>query len=326
MLLATAEPTSFAVGALYSRRDDIHARFGGQRQGGISTPASEPFVFIFTGEAGKQHGYDDFWDDSGVFHYYGEGQRGDMALTAGNQAVLRHEVDRKRLLLFQMMGKSQPYRYLGEFRCLAYYEVPNVPDTEGVMRTAIAFRLVPLVRDLNVGSEIAAVQPATNLRDTTSNRDVPVRTKQWLFKRRLLTVEKECRLTGIRDLRFLCASHIRPWAQCETGDQRVDGNNGLLLSPTADLLFDRGWITFDPEGSLITSTQLPLPVLSRAGLNLRSGRACGPLNPKQAHYMAFHRETVFERRFEKLPAPEQELVDHFAGSTDGPTQAQSDQR
>ena len=54
----------FKVGALYHRRDEIHARFGGQRQGGISTPKDSPVVILFTGEAGTTHGYHPFSHDA----------------------------------------------------------------------------------------------------------------------------------------------------------------------------------------------------------------------------------------------------------------------
>ncbi len=38
----------FIEGQEYSRVRDIHERFDGQRQGGISTPSKHPYVFIFT--------------------------------------------------------------------------------------------------------------------------------------------------------------------------------------------------------------------------------------------------------------------------------------
>ncbi|MBH1674515.1 HNH endonuclease [Stenotrophomonas maltophilia] len=63
-----------------------------------------------------------------------------------------------------------------------------------------------------------------------------VRTKQCLFRERLIGIEKGCRLTGIEDLRILRASHIKPWAH-STHSERVDGENGLLLAPHADMLF-----------------------------------------------------------------------------------------
>ena len=49
----------FIVGRDYSRRADIHGGFGGQTQGGISTPRNAPYVFLFTGKSGGQYGYED---------------------------------------------------------------------------------------------------------------------------------------------------------------------------------------------------------------------------------------------------------------------------
>ena len=51
---------TFLPGQLYRRRE-LHKQFGGQQQGGISTPAKVPFIFLITGESGKQHGYADEW-------------------------------------------------------------------------------------------------------------------------------------------------------------------------------------------------------------------------------------------------------------------------
>ena len=50
--------SSFVPEQLYHRRRDIHARFGGQEQGGIITPAPHKLVFLVTGNSGRQHGYD----------------------------------------------------------------------------------------------------------------------------------------------------------------------------------------------------------------------------------------------------------------------------
>lgn len=66
----------FEAGRIYRRRT-LHAIYGGQRQGGISTPSAYPMVFVFTGETGQQYGYSDAWESDGqVFRYYGEGQEG----------------------------------------------------------------------------------------------------------------------------------------------------------------------------------------------------------------------------------------------------------
>jgi hypothetical protein len=308
LLPATALP--FEIGALYSRRDQIHGLLGGQRQGGISTPANSAFVILFTGEAGKQHGYHDFWDDNGVLHYYGEGQRGDMKFSGGNLAIREHLDNFKRLLLFQMMGHGRPCRFLGEFRYVHVYEHPGIPDTSGELRTALVFMLHPIESsfepfDKSLGD---ARNPEIELSSTISSQVLEVRTKQSLFKRRLLTVEKECRLTRIADLRFLRASHIKPWSKCASGDERIDGSNGLLLSPAADHLFDRGWITFEDNGALVRSNALPGDVISRIGIDLTHGRKCGTFIQVQKKYLEYHRNKVFEKTFKTIPDPLLELL------------------
>ncbi|UOF15586.1 HNH endonuclease [Lysobacter capsici] len=306
----------FEVGALYHRGRDIHGLLGGQRQGGISTPKDQPFVIIFTGEAGKSHSYDDGWDDDNVFHYFGEGQNGDMQYTGGNRAVENHVADGKRLLLFQMMGHGKPCRYDGEFVKLSSYLKPNSQDTKGALRTAIVFRLVPVSEGAFFqGTKVAETQaPYQTLDSTVSKRLQEVRSKQSLFRRRLLSVEKQCRLTGIQDLRFLRASHIKPWADCISGNERTDGHNGMLLTPQADLLFDRGWITFEDKGRLVVTSDLPSDVIKRLGLNLRPGRNCGLFNDKQTSYLDYHRAQVFERRYKKSADPIEDLVGDLLGS------------
>jgi 5-methylcytosine-specific restriction protein A len=133
----------FEVGQVYNRRDNIHANFGGQAQGGISTPTGVPCIFLFTGESGEQYGYKDDWTEESVFLYTGEGQVGDMEFVRGNRAVRDHVSKGKGLLLFRLLGKGKGYRYLGEFQC-ASWEYRHGPDAKNKMRKVIVFHLVPL--------------------------------------------------------------------------------------------------------------------------------------------------------------------------------------
>lgn len=282
----------FEIGALYSRKDQIHSLLGGQQQGGIATPAEHAFVIIFTGEAGEAHGYSDYWDEDGFFHYFGEGQSGDMVFRSGNRAILDHVKNGKRLIAFQSTGKGKPYRYRGEFLALSHDVVPGVPDTSGTLRNAIVFKLQAL-EELEPLADIDDHATVDQVGETSVAKLVEVRTKQTLFRRRLLMVERGCRLTGITDLRFLRASHIKPWAMCSDGSERTDGNNGLLLAPQADLLFDRGWITFGDDGRLLLAEALPPTVLSRFGLNLVQGKQYGVFEKSQQRYMQFHRKNIF---------------------------------
>lgn len=296
----------YIEGALYNRLSEIHGEFGGQQRGGISTPTAVPFVFLFTGEAGNEHGYSDFVDDHGVFHYFGEGQRGDMRMAGGNSAIASHVKDGKRLLLFQMMGKGKPCRYLGEHVAMGHYIQPNIIDRNESLRSAIVFKLQPveILEREGVGETLAGL----DLDSTTITRTIELRRKQDLFRRRLITVEKECRLTGVRDLRFVRAGHIKPWSACTEGTERVDGNNGLLLTPTADHLFDRGWISFEDNGRLVLAKDLAREIVSRIGLDLRPGRASGSFNTVQQRYLDYHRSAVFEKGYAKSKDPYRELL------------------
>jgi len=126
------------------RRRDIHEQYGGQRQGGISTPAGQPFIFLFTGSSGEQYGYRDSWEAEGTtFRYSGEGQEGPMQFTGGNAAIRDHAANGKDLHLFDADGRGRA-RYLGQMVCAEYEVVPNVPDRLGNARDAIVFRLVPI--------------------------------------------------------------------------------------------------------------------------------------------------------------------------------------
>lgn len=137
------------------RRTELHAQFGGQRQGGISTPANSPVVLLFTGSPGVQHGYHDGWSH-GVFCYFGEGQVGDMQWVRGNAAIRDHATLGRDILLFEMLDEPRSHvKYLGAFAA-ASWEYRQTPDTNGVMRRAIAFHLVPVATDLSLDAPATA--------------------------------------------------------------------------------------------------------------------------------------------------------------------------
>lgn len=129
----------FEVGKEYKRKEDIHDLYGGQRQGGISTPKNHPVVFIFTSDVGEQHGYKDEYRDDGVFWYTGEGQVGNMKMASGNKAILEHIENHKIIHVFEYTRKAY-VRYVGSAECLGYHEEVR-PDREGNERVAFVFHL-----------------------------------------------------------------------------------------------------------------------------------------------------------------------------------------
>lgn len=86
-------------------------------------------------------------------------------------------------------------------------------------------------------------------RTTEVERLVVQRVGQEVFRDRLMSYwQGRCPLTGISDPALLRASHIIPWAECESDAERLDIHNGLLLSALWDAAFDRALVTFDDQG------------------------------------------------------------------------------
>jgi len=113
------------------------------------------------------------------------------------------------------------------------------------------------------------------------------RVGQGLYRERLQTIETSCRITGVSDPQLLTASHIKPWA-VSTDVEKLDGNNGLFLSPHIDRLFDRGLISFSDTGDLLISGLVAEDQLTRWGIY--QGVNVGAFNAKQSEYLAWHRK------------------------------------
>jgi len=88
---------------------------------------------------------------------------------------------------------------------------------------------------------------------------------------------------------ILIASHIKPYRVCNEKEQ-FDRNNGLLLSKNMDSLFDGGYITFDENGNVITSSQLETEVAEYVKTFKLDSIV---YNAKRQAYMEYHRENVF---------------------------------
>lgn len=113
------------------------------------------------------------------------------------------------------------------------------------------------------------------------------------FRRQVERVEQSCRLTGVLDRRHLRARHIKPWRD-STDREKLDGNNGLLLSPHIDHLFERGYLSFDDDGRLLVSRYLNPGVLDSWGVGL--ALPVRTFNAAQRRFLAYHREHLFERQ------------------------------
>jgi 5-methylcytosine-specific restriction protein A len=139
----------FEPGRIYPRAE-VHLEWNGdtrlQQQGGILTPREVPILVVVTGEEGREFGYEDCWDDEGVFHYFGAGQEGDMEFVRGNLALRDHAENGEDIHLFEQ--ESGGLRYVGQFVAAGWNWQDDVPDRNGNVRRAIVFDLVALDDEL----------------------------------------------------------------------------------------------------------------------------------------------------------------------------------
>ena len=114
---------------------------------------------------------------------------------------------------------------------------------------------------------------------------------QGLYRQRLIRVERCCRITKVYNPTHLVGSHIKPWREA-TNDERLDGENGLLLTPSMDHLFDRGFISFKDSGDLIISSVADGESLGKMGIPYGRDTNVGTFTDKQKNYLEFHRDSI----------------------------------
>lgn len=142
--------------------------------------------------------------------------------------------------------------------------------------------------------ELNRVQADAALPDTDRLAIVLARRGQGLFKTRVMNIERACRITGVSREEHLRASHCKPWRDA-TNAERLDGENGLLLTPTIDHLFDRGFIAFEDNGKVIVSPVAHSESLRRMGIDPTQPPSVGSFSTGQRRYLEFHRENVLLR-------------------------------
>lgn len=142
--------------------------------------------------------------------------------------------------------------------------------------------------------ELLEVQSDATLPETDRQAIVLARRGQGLFKKRVMRIEHACRITGVSREEHLRASHCKPWRD-SSNEERLDGENGLLLTPTIDHLFDRGFIAFEDNGQVIVSPVAHRPSLFQMGIDPAGPPTVGTFSAGQRRYLEFHRENVLLR-------------------------------
>jgi putative restriction endonuclease len=136
-----------------------------------------------------------------------------------------------------------------------------------------------------------AIAADTAIRETERVALVQARRGQGLFRYNVRSIERACRITRVERMEHLIASHVQPWRD-SNNEQRLDGENGLLLTPTVDHLFDKGFISFEDSGQVILSPVADQKSLKRMGIDPEDPVNVGAFSEGQRRYLEFHRENV----------------------------------
>lgn len=286
------------------KRTALQEEYGGNRQGGIATSAKYPYILIFTKPAAhERHGYADRWENKNVFSYTGEGQSGDMKFNRGNLALREHVNNGKRVFLFEYVQTGY-VRFVSEMEIIeiGYFETH---DTKGQMRSAIRFFFkrqgvqLPERAQKFIGVnqvEDSQISGKIDIPGITERQGlVTSRVGQGAYRKSIIhRWEYECAVTGFDKPEILIASHIKPWRD-SNNDERLDVNNGILLSPTYDALFDRHLISFENSGKIILSDEIEPEAYEKIGVTSKD--TIKKFNADN-HYFLDHHRTVFysERR------------------------------
>lgn len=138
----------------------------------------------------------------------------------------------------------------------------------------------------SVDEDLDQLRHRRDLKPTEKKRFVDARLGQGRFRR---DVERlwggTCSVSGCAIREALRASHIKPWKP-SNDEERLDGENGLLLTADLDALFDKGLISFAHDGGMLIANRV-----SRKDRTLF--RLPRPLRlrptPGQRRYLADHR-------------------------------------
>ena len=123
---------------------------------------------------------------------------------------------------------------------------------------------------------------------------VKQRIGQNVYREALLKYWKDCCAVTALDIpEMLRASHIKAWSGCENDSDRLNIYNGFLLSANYDALFDKGLITFNDTGLIMSSNRLSKSQIYDIGGD--KYKALRWIDERHLPFLEWHRKNVFIR-------------------------------
>jgi len=198
----------------------------------------------------------------------------------GNQGVYLAQIPRPMALVIAQLASPELLGIIQGIQVSESAETP-LPELRGIVEWE--------------EHECARISEDRRLRDTEKQALIKARRGQGLFRQKVAHLERFCRVTRVDRPEHLIASHIKPWRESDNRERLFEGN-GLLLTPTIDHLFDRGFISFENNGELLISPVAHEDSMRKMGIITDHVVNVGGFAEPQREFLEFHRTNVFLKR------------------------------
>jgi hypothetical protein len=198
----------------------------------------------------------------------------------GNQGVYLAQISRAMALIVAQLASPE---LLGIIQGIQVSERPQAP--------------LPELRGIAEWEEqeCAKISGDSRLPNTEKQALIKARRGQGKFRENVASLERLCRVTRVDRPEHLIASHIKPWRESDNRE-RLYAGNGLLLTPTIDHLFDRGFISFENNGELLISPVAHTDSIGKMGVITDRIVNVGSFAQAQEEFLEFHRTSVFLKK------------------------------
>lgn len=199
----------------------------------------------------------------------------------GEKKIQQPDIDRKINIIINSQGKENFEKIEKNTYCLANF-IPDINLDDRFKKEMEEFK------------KILENLKQQGINETERLAIIKARIGQGLFRDKLFKKWNGCSVTGYKQKEMLIASHIKPWSESED-TERLNVDNGLLLTANLDKAFDRGFITFKDNGKIDISEDLAKPdrVSITEDLEIKN------LSKGNKEYLNYHRDNIYLDREEK---------------------------
>lgn len=247
---------------------------------GVVTPAETKYIIFFVTKDKQETltQYNDYIDGNMLFWEGEEKHSSDKRIVEANR-------NGDEIHLFYREVHHMPFVYFGKISLTDFQLRENAPSE-------FVFRINDLSSEIDAFKEVREHAVEYNaLTVTEQEQIVRSRLGQGNFRRNVIRLWGSCSVTGLQNVSLLRASHIKPWKDSDN-QERLTPYNGLLLIPDYDFLFDRGYITFETNGTVLISQRLSS--FARKVFDVKEDLHLRKIFPESKDYLEFHRSTIFK--------------------------------